>query len=153
MSMKPCVRLGYPSNRLAPDGEDASRQLLAAAKLINRYNSSLRHPRHRDGLHVRRDLIAVLGLDHSFVGFAAMNVHPQHLHPRCCRALFHFSESGLQRAAHCSASRASRRRSNSSTSKARRCVSSKDATAVASPGVIAPAKTASSTVPIALRES
>ena len=31
------------------------------------------------GFHVRRNLISVFGLDHPFVGFAAINIHPQHL--------------------------------------------------------------------------
>ena len=35
---------------------------MSTGKLINRYNSSLRHPRHCNRLHNRRDLIAVLGL-------------------------------------------------------------------------------------------
>ena len=42
--------------------------------------SCLRHPRHCHGLHIWRYLIAVLGLDHPFMGLAAINVYPQHIY-------------------------------------------------------------------------
>ena len=114
---------------------------------------SLRHPRHRDGLHIRRYLIAVSGLDYPFEGLAPINIHPQHFQLRCYRLLFKASEPRLQRAPHSCDSNASIRCSSSSTSKVRRWASNNDVTACPSEGVIAPAPTASSTVPIALSES
>jgi len=87
-------------NSLRFSSGDGSGRLI----ILNIWLIFLKHPRHRDGLHIRRYLIAVSGLDYPFVGLAPIKIHPQHFQLRCYRLLLKPGEPRLQRAPHCCAS-------------------------------------------------